>query len=529
MTVPAPIADKPLTYPDESSFSKDSSVTRSSAPSTRRKAGPFSNAFSRALASATPSAQGTSTAPPPTGDAETEAKASPQERTSGRKPFQIAGRSGYHAEYRFHDGTRLRRRFETWSEADGWLRTQEQNDADDQGPLLGGPERVTLGQFLGEYAHRHSIAKDSCKSEIDRINHYVVAIGAPRLAVVQLDEKRRELRAVREEQQLPSAFAAHKKARMSKRAKTYALIEDLARKKVSQVTTADIRKLMTTATTEDWSQSTIQKEIALLKAAFNSAIREWNWTDFKNPCLGIKLGKSNKRFVVVTEEQMKRLVDALSECDNPQVWPLVDLAIHSTLREHSLLSLKWSQVDLETRRARVKAKGRWIEAQLPMRAVEILRSMPRGDSDKVFSMSQGAVNNAWEGVRKKAGLPDLRFHDLRHVGATAYAKAGLGAHELMHLLGHTTTRMAEVYVNLARSDVLSALDRAAQQVSPLTPMPATALSNGKQKHARLRKSATPASNVFHLRTDNGRLVAQRVGEKLPTLDAPLKKTGSSID
>lgn len=499
-------------------------MTRSSTPSTRRKAGPFSNAFSRALASATPSAQGTTPAAAPTADAE----ASPPTRTSRRKPFQIAGRSGWHAEYRFHDGTRLRRKFETSDDAEQWLIKQEKHDADDQGPLLGGPERATLGQFLGEYAHRHSIAKDSCKSEIERINHYVVAIGAPRLVVVQLDEKRRELRAEREVQKLPAAFEVHKRARMEKRANTYALIERLARKKVASVTTADIRELVTTGTIEGWSPSTIQKEVALLKAAFNSAIREWNWTEFKNPCIGIKLGKSNKRFVVVTEEQMKRLVDALSECDNPQVWPLVDLAIHSTLRQHSLLSLKWSQVDLETRRARVQAKGRWIEAQLPMRAVEILRSMPRGNSDKVFSMSQGAVNNAWEGVREKAGLPDLRFHDLRHVGATAYAKAGLGAHALMQLLGHTTTRMAEVYVNLARSDVLDALDMAAQQVSPLTPMPATALSNGKQKHARRRKPDASMSNVFHLTTDKGRLVAQRVGEQKPTLDAPLMKTGSDI-
>jgi integrase len=502
-------------------------VTRSSAPSTPRKAGPYSNAFSRALGSATPAAQGATTAPAPT--AQADAKASHPSRSTRRKPFQIAGRSGWYAEYRFHDGTRLRRKFETRNEADGWLGKQEQLDVDDQGPLLGGPERVTLGQFLGEYAHRYSIAKGSCKSEIERINHYVVAIGAPRLAVVKLDGGRRELRAVREEQKLPSAFEAHKKARMEKRANTYALIERLARKKVESVTTADIRELVTTGTIEGWSPSTIQKEVALLKAAFNSAIREWNWTEFKNPCLGIKLGKSNKRFVVVTEEQMKRLVDALSECDNPQVWPLVDLAIHSTLRQHSLLSLKWSQVDLETRRARVQAKGRWIEAQLPMRAVEILRSMPRGDSDKVFSMSQGAVDKAWEGVREKAGLPDLRFHDLRHVGATAYAKAGLGAHELMHLLGHTTTRMAEVYVNLARSDVLSALDRAAQQVSPLTPMPATALSNGKLKHARQRKSDAPMSNVFHLTTDRGRLVAHRVGDTQPALDASLRKMVNDID
>ena len=458
-------------------------------------------------------------------------------RGNNRRPFQIKGRSGWHAEYEYHDGKTQRRTFPTPEEASSWLAQQRLMDDAAKGPLLGGPERVTLGAFLGEYAYRHSIAKQSYDTEIARINHYVEAIGAPRLLVHQSKDGRRELRQESATTELPTAFKAQRDARMALREKTYAWIGKLARKKVSQVTTADIRELMTTGKTEGWTDSTIQKEVALLKTAFNSAIREWRWKGFENPCIGLKLGKSNRRFVVMTEEQMQRLVQALSECDNPQFWPLVDLAIHTTLRQGSLLSLKWSQTNLETRRARVWAKGKWSDAQLPLRAVEILRAMPRGDSDRVFKMNKNAVNMAWEGVREKAQLQGMTFPDLRHVGATAYAKAGLGAHALMHLLGHTTTRMAEVYVNLARSDVLSALDAVASQVSPLTPVPPTSHLHGKRKHARARKPVaaevgelTPlpstvatdeqiagphaqpearASNVFHIEDVKGRMLAKR--------------------
>jgi integrase len=311
---------------------------------------------------------------------------------------------------------------------------------------------------------------------------------------------------------LPAAFQAHLDDRMALRAQTYAWMAKLARKKVSQVSTDDIRQLMTLGSCEQWSDSTIQKEVALLKAAFNSAIREWRWTSFKNPCLGLKLGKSNRRFVVVTDAQMQRLVQALSECDNPQFWPLVDLAIHSTLRQDSLLSMKWSQTNLETRRARVWAKGKWMDAQLPRRAVDILAAMPRGADDRVFTMSQNAVNMAWEGVREKAQLDGLTFRDLRHVGATGYAKAGLGVHALMHLLGHTTTRMAEVYVNLARSDVLSALDAVDDQVASMTPVPPTTHAHGMQRHPRARKPAL-AANVFHLVHDGSGVRAMRPGSK----------------
>jgi hypothetical protein len=91
-------------------------------------------------------------------------------------------------------------------------------------------------------------------------------------------------------------------------------------------------------------------------------------------------------------------------------------------------------------------------------------------------MSENAVKMAWQGVREKAGLPNLRFADLRHLGATFYARAGLNAHQLQKVLGHASTRMAEVYVNLVNTDVTEALDRA-EALRPLArPMPPTGVN-----------------------------------------------------
>jgi integrase len=78
----------------------------------------------------------------------------------------------------------------------------------------------------------------------------------------------------------------------------------------------------------------------------------------------------------------------------------------------------------------------------------------------VFPISYNAVQMAWEGVREKAGVSTLQFKDLRHVGATDYAKLSFNAHELKVMLGHKSTRMAEVYVNLAAIDLLRKLDTA---------------------------------------------------------------------
>lgn len=53
-------------------------------------------------------------------------------------------------------------------------------------------------------------------------------------------------------------------------------------------------------------------------------------------------------------------------------------------------------------------------------------------------------------ARDKAGRPDLRWHDLRHTGATLAAAAGATLPDLMHRLGHTTPQAAMVYQHAAQ-------------------------------------------------------------------------------
>ena len=430
-----------------------------------------------------------------------------------RKPFRIDGRPGWHAEYKDKEKHAVRRSFEKHADAETWLKEEVAKVEAETGPMFGGPSRISLGQMLVEYAHRFTLVKGGCGAELGRINHYVTSVGLPRLEVV-VEGDRRKLVSVDPAQQppVPFGFQKHLMARLHKRQRTYELIGALARKKVNAVTTDDIRMLHTTMVADGLSTSTAQKEVALLKAAFNSAIREWGWKRLTNPCVGIKLGKSNQRFVRVSRHDMERLVQALAECDNAQFWPLVDLAIHTTQRQGTLLGLTWDKVNLDTREAHVWAKGSWAVMQLSTRAVELLRSVPRNGTNRVFTMTANAVNMAWEGVREKAGLPQLTFRDLRHVGATAYAKAGVGPHALKGILLHTTTRMSEVYVNLAHSDIHDALDAADAKLNDLTPMPPTRDPNGLQKHPRQRKvvvEAPASGSVFHVVRERGtlRLVA----------------------
>lgn len=64
-------------------------------------------------------------------------------------------------------------------------------------------------------------------------------------------------------------------------------------------------------------------------------------------------------------------------------------------------------------------------------------------------MHHGSLYKVFRPARKKAGRPDLRWHDLRHTGATFAAQAGATTRELMDRLGHTTAAVAMRYQHVA--------------------------------------------------------------------------------
>ncbi len=88
-----------------------------------------------------------------------------------RKPFRLASRNGWFAEIEHADGRAERRKFEKHEEASTWLVVEAERSLNQHGPLLGGPGALTLGQMLGEYASRFTVAKGGYATELIRINH----------------------------------------------------------------------------------------------------------------------------------------------------------------------------------------------------------------------------------------------------------------------------------------------------------------------------------------------------------------------
>ena len=202
--------------------------------------------------------------------------------------------------------------------------------------VLGGPGEARVADVLHRYAHEFTVIKGGRDAELGRINHYLIGAGLPALRPALVDGTHR---LVHKDTPIgsgtPAGWQAHLSERRNRRKRTYEVMRKIGATLCSDVSTSRLRELATTMKAEGLSPSTVQKELAVLKTAFNVAIREWQWDASRNPAVGIALGRSRSRFVRLTPEQENRLVDALTECDNPQFWPMVELAQVSTMRRGS--------------------------------------------------------------------------------------------------------------------------------------------------------------------------------------------------
>lgn len=437
-------------------------------------------------------------------------------------------------------GRRIKKNFATERAAKRWATATEAEMERAHQPSLGGPSRVTLAGMLMRYAHQFTNSKKGAKAELDRINRYLVAAHLPQLRQqLTADGGIKLVEFVKNDndEALPSAFLDHLDERRGKREKTNAFRARLACTLVSEISKDMLRSFMAQMHSDGLSGSTALKEMALLKHVFNVAIKEWNWTYFVNPLLGMALPRpAPPRDRVFAADEEERLRRAMDECDNPFILPLFDFAIETTARRGSLLKLEWCDVDLERRYALLydTKGGHNVPVPLTLRAIEILKRLPRdASSTRVFPLTTGALKSAWNRVCERAGIENLHFHDGRHIGTTRHAKRLRSPHMLMKITGHLTTGQLARYVHFMSDDITDALD-ATENLNASKPLPpdntrqTVASLRAKSKSARLNaEKVTPGgAPVFDTRTSPSHSISKDEGRNM--IAAPAKAHAMAV-
>jgi len=146
--------------------------------------------------------------------------------------------------------------------------------------------------------------------------------------------------------------------------------------------------------------------------------------------------------------------------------PLVLVVRNTGLRRAEALSLRWADVDLVHRVITTRTKTQQTR-RIPLNSTALetfrawhgQRTQP-DDEEFVFGHDpqdrQLRICTAWRGVRKAAGLGDLRFHDLRHHFASKLVRKGADLNTVRELLGHASIDMTLAYAHLAPDGLAAA-------------------------------------------------------------------------
>jgi integrase len=246
----------------------------------------------------------------------------------------------------------------------------------------------------------------------------------------------------------------------------------LGRIGLKNLTPAHVRGLMTGKLEKGLAPATVRKIHSTLHKALSQAISDGliprNAADVKAP------RPTPKEMCPLSEGEARTLLEAAR---GDRFEALYALAITTGLRRGELLGLRWDDVDLERAtlrvgRALVREGGRYAlgetktrrgrrRVNLTPRTVRALKAHHKRqlevkirlaglyeDRGLVFTTQRGTsvnpenlVKRSFKPLIKRAGLPEIRFHDLRHTCATLLLGRGIHPKLVQELLGHATIAM----------------------------------------------------------------------------------------
>ncbi len=182
----------------------------------------------------------------------------------------------------------------------------------------------------------------------------------------------------------------------------------------------------------------------------------------RNPCLSVRRYRTRKRERFLTPEEYRRLGRALKEAEaEGGIWPpalaAIRLLVLTGCRRGEILSLGWDDVDRtvgDLRLRDAKAGPRMVPLTRP--ALRVLDAIPRSENNPWVIAGQRSgkrltgLHHYWRPIRERAGLHDVRIHDLRHSFASRALALGESLYTIGKLLGHTSVATSARYAHLMR-------------------------------------------------------------------------------
>jgi integrase len=223
------------------------------------------------------------------------------------------------------------------------------------------------------------------------------------------------------------------------------------------------------------------RTLGVLSKMFNLAEIWGLRPDGSNPCRHVPKYREKKRERFLSQEELQRLGQVLSEAEvegseTPFIIAAFRLLILTGCRLGEIQTLKWEYITprhMELPDTKTGAR----RIPLPQAARDVLDALPRyaGNPYVVAGKLEGRFatdfQHPWRRIRARADLPEVRIHDLRHTYASMAVSGGMPIQMVGRLLGHSQLQTTMRYAHLADDPVLEAAQQNANQLSGLISSP----------------------------------------------------------
>ena len=218
------------------------------------------------------------------------------------------------------------------------------------------------------------------------------------------------------------------------------------------------------------------KVVDLLSRLFNMAELWGIAPEGGNPCRFVRKYAEPPRERFLSDDEFRRLGRVLAEVEaegkvQPSAVAAFRLLMLTGCRKSEILTLRWEDVDLDAGELRLRdAKTGARAVAISPSARRVLEGLPRvpGNPWVIASTKPGRrvtnINSPWLLIRARAGLNDVRIHDLRHSFASRALALGESLPMIGKLLGHRKVQTTARYAHLALDSVKASAARVAESL-----------------------------------------------------------------